>query len=32
MLDILLVLQVKLGTFLSIHRCAFWFNLKYIFV
>ena len=32
LLDILFVLKVKLGTFLPIHRCAFWFNLKYIFV
>jgi len=26
------VLKVKLVTFLPIHRCAFWFNLKCIFV
>ena len=32
LLDILFVLEVKLGTFLPIHRCAFGFNLKYIFV
>jgi len=32
LLDILLVLKVKLGTFLPINRCPFWFNLKYIFV
>jgi len=33
LLDILFVLKVKLGrpTFLPIHRCAFRFNLKYIF-
>jgi len=32
LLDTLFVLKVKLVTFLSIHRCAFGFNLKYIFV
>ena len=32
LLDILFLLKVKLGTFLPIHRCAFWLNLKYIFV
>jgi len=32
LLDILFVLQVKFGTFLSIHRCVFWSNLKYICV
>jgi len=33
LLDILFILlKVKLGTLLPIHRCAFWFNLKYIFV
>jgi len=32
LLDIVFVLKVKLGTFLPIHHCAFWFNLKYIFV
>jgi len=31
LLDILFVLKVKLITFLRIHRCAFGFNLKYIF-
>ena len=30
LLHILFVLEVKLGTFLIIQRCAFWFNLKYI--
>jgi len=32
LLDILFVLRVKLITFLPSHRCAVWFNLKYIFV
>jgi len=32
LLDILFMLKVKLGTFLPIHRCAFRFNLRYIFV
>jgi len=31
-MDILFVLKVKLGTFSPIHRCAFWFNLKYFCV
>jgi len=32
LLDILFVLKVKFGTFLPIHRFAFSFNFKYIFV
>jgi len=32
LLHILFVLKVKLGTCLPVHRCAFGFNLKYIFV
>ena len=32
LLHILFVLKMKLGTFLPIHGCGFWFYLKYIFV
>ena len=31
LLEFLFVLKVKLGSFMPIYRCAFGFNLKYIF-